>query len=141
LRLHAALASATFPPTPSIPGAGKEAKESAMKKDHRTLVQALVAALLPLGAWAGPVNVNTADASTLAQELDGIGPAKAQAIVEYRQKNGPFRTAEDLLKVQGIGERVLEQNRANLRFSGAGAGAAPATAKAPAAPQKPPANR
>jgi competence protein ComEA len=110
-----------------------------MKKDHRTLVQALVAALLPVGAWAGPVNVNTADASMLAQELDGIGPAKAQAIVEYRQKNGPFRTAEDLLKVQGIGERVLEQNRANLRFSGAGA--APVAAKVPAAPQKPPAKR
>jgi competence protein ComEA len=114
-----------------------------MKKDHRTLVQALVAALLPLGAWAGPVNVNSADAATLAQELDGIGPSKAQAIVEYRQKNGPFRTAEDLLKVQGIGERVLEQNRANLRFSGAGASAAPAASKAktPAAPQKPPAKR
>ena len=112
-----------------------------MKKDHRTLVQALVATLLPFGAWAGPVNVNTADASTLAQELDGIGPSKAQAIVEYRQKNGPFRTAEDLLKVQGIGERVLEQNRANLRFTGAGGAAGPAAAKAPAAPQKPPAKR
>ena len=112
-----------------------------MKKDHRMHVQALVAALLPLGAWAGPVNVNTADASTIAQELDGIGPAKAQAIVEYRQKNGAFRTPEDLLKVQGIGERVLEQNRANLRFSGAGASPAPAAAKAPAAPQKPPAKR
>ena len=111
-----------------------------MKKHHRTLVQALVAALLPLGAWAGPVNVNTADASTLAQELDGIGPAKAQAIVEYRQKNGAFRGPEDLLKVQGIGERVLEQNRANLRFSGAGTGATPA-AKAPAPAQKPSPNR
>lgn len=111
-----------------------------MNKDHRTFVQALVAALLPLGAWAGPVNVNTADASTLAQELDGIGPARAQAIVEYRQKNGPFRAPEDLLKVQGIGERVLEQNRSNLRFSGAGA-AAPAAAKASATPQKPPVRR
>jgi competence protein ComEA len=65
--------------------------------------------------WAGPVNVNTADASTIAKELDGIGPAKAQAIVEYRQKNGPFRSPEDLLKVDGIGERVLEQNRGNIR--------------------------
>jgi competence protein ComEA len=110
-----------------------------MRKNHRTLVQMLVAALLPIGAWAGPVNVNTADVSTLAQELDGIGPAKAQAIVEYRQKNGPFRAPEDLLKVQGIGERVLEQNRANLRFSGAGP--APAAGKAPAAAQKPPAKR
>jgi competence protein ComEA len=110
-----------------------------MKINHRTLVRALVAALLPVGAWAGPVNVNTADASMLAQELDGIGPAKAQAIIEYRQKNGPFRTPEDLLKVQGIGERVLEQNRANLRFSGAAT--APAAARAPAAPPKPPVKR
>jgi competence protein ComEA len=111
-----------------------------MKKDHRTLVRALVAALLPAVAWAGPVNVNTADAPTLAKELDGIGPAKAQAIVEYRQQNGPYRAPEDLLKVQGIGERVLEQNRANLRFSGTGA--APAAGKPPAAAQKkPPASR
>ena len=110
-----------------------------MQKINRTLVQALVAALLPVAAWAGPVNVNTADASMLAQELDGIGPAKAQAIIEYRQKNGPFRTPEDLLKVQGIGERVLEQNRANLRFSGAAP--APGAARAPTTPQKPPAKR
>jgi competence protein ComEA len=129
-----------FRSDPAHSGHGQGSKESAMNKDHRTFVQALVAALLPLGAWAGPVNVNTADASTLAQELDGIGPARAQAIVEYRQKNGPFRAPEDLLKVQGIGERVLEQNRSNLRFSGAGA-AAPAAAKASATPQKPPVRR
>jgi len=110
-----------------------------MKKDHRTLIQALVAALLPVGAWAGPVNVNTADASMLAQELDGIGPAKAQAIVEYRQKNGPFRAPEDLLKVQGIGERVLEQNRANIRLDKAGQ--APVAVKAVPAAPKPPAKR
>jgi competence protein ComEA len=110
-----------------------------MKKDHRTLVQALVASLLPLGAWAGPVNVNTADASSLAKELDGIGPSKAQAIVEYRQKNGPFRGPEDLLKVQGIGERVLEQNRANLRFDKAGQ--APSAGKSPAADKKAAATR
>ena len=110
-----------------------------MKKDYRTLVQALVAALLPVGAWAGPVNINTADAATLAQELDGIGPAKAQAIVEYRQKNGPFRAPDDLLKVQGIGERVLEQNRANIRLDKAGQ--APAAGKGQAAAKKPAATR
>ena len=66
-------------------------------------------------AWAGPVNINTADAKTLAKELDGIGPAKAQAIVDYRQKNGSFKTADDLLKVEGIGAKVLEQNRDNIR--------------------------
>lgn len=112
-----------------------------MKQGYRTAVRALVASLVPMVAWSGPVNINSADAGTLARELDGVGPAKAQAIVEYRQKNGPFKSPEDLLKVQGIGERVLEQNRANLRFSGAGSAAAPAAAKVPAAPQKPPASR
>jgi competence protein ComEA len=95
-------------------------------KTIRTMVQGLILSLLPAGAaFAGPVNLNSADATTLARELDGIGPAKAQAIVDYRQKNGPFKTPEDLLKVQGIGERVLEQNRGNIRLSAAGG--APAT--------------
>ena len=108
-----------------------------MSHRSRTIVQALIASLLPVAAWAGPVNVNTADAGTLARELDGIGPAKAQAIVEYRQKNGPFRTADDLLKVQGIGPKVLDQNRANIRIEKTGqapaAGAKAAPARQPAA--------
>ena len=78
---------------------------------------ALVAAMLIAPtAIAGPVNVNTADAKTLARELDGVGMAKAEAIVAYRQKNGPFKSAEDLAKVDGIGKKTIEQNRANLRF-------------------------
>ena len=96
-------------------------------KSTRTLVQALIVSLMPAAtAWAGPVNVNTADAATLAKELDGIGPAKAAAIVEYRQKNGPFRAPEDLLKVEGIGQKVLDQNRGNIRLDKAGAAPAPA---------------
>jgi competence protein ComEA len=93
----------------------------------QSLVQGLIVSLLPAGvAFAGPVNLNSADAATLAKELDGIGPAKAQAIVEFRQKNGPFKSAEDLLKVDGIGERVLEQNRGNIRLNGGTAAPAPA---------------
>jgi competence protein ComEA len=106
-----------------------------MKKESRRLIQMLVASFLPAAAWAGPVNVNTADASTLAAELDGIGPAKAAAIVEYRQQNGPFRSADDLLKVQGIGERVLELNRGNIRLEKAGG--APAARTAPTAKKAP----
>jgi competence protein ComEA len=109
-----------------------------MSHHPRTFVQALIASLLPVAAWAGPVNVNTADANTLARELDGIGPVKAQAIVEYRQKNGPFRAAEDLLKVQGIGQRVLDQNRPNIRIEKAGQ--APSTAAKPAPARQPAGN-
>lgn len=60
---------------------------------------------------AYPVNVNTASADQLAEALNGVGPQKAQAIVEYRKANGPFTKAEDLLKVKGIGEKMLEKNR------------------------------
>lgn len=106
-----------------------------MSHHSRILVRSLIASLLPMAAWAGPVNVNTADASTLARELDGIGPVKAQAIVEYRQKNGPFRAADDLLKVDGIGQRVLDQNRTNIRIEKGGQ--APSAAVRPAAARQP----
>ena len=92
-------------------------------RETRALVQGLVASLMPLAALAGPVNVNTADVATIAKELDGIGKAKAQAIVEYRQKNGPFHAPEDLLKVEGIGQKVLDQNRGNIRLDKAPAAA------------------
>ena len=78
---------------------------------------ALLAAVLsgPV-AMAGPVDVNSADATTLAKELDGVGMSKAQAIVDYRKANGPFKTAEDLTKVKGLGKKTVELNRQNLRF-------------------------
>ena len=71
--------------------------------------------MLPLWALAGPVNVNTADAETMSTELKGVGLSKAQAIVEYRQKHGSFKSADDLSLVKGIGERTVEINRADIR--------------------------
>lgn len=60
--------------------------------------------------WAmGPVNVNTATVEELA-ELANIGPAKAAAIVSYREEHGPFRSLQELTKVTGIGERTIEMN-------------------------------
>jgi competence protein ComEA len=76
----------------------------------------LAAVLLASTAIAGPVNINTADARTLARELDGVGKAKAEAIVAYREKNGPFKSAADLVKVKGLGKKLIDQNKANLRF-------------------------
>lgn len=68
-------------------------------------------------AWAGPVNVNTADAKTLEKELVGVGPKLAAAIVEER-KNGLFKNAEDLDKrVKGIGTKLIEKNKDKLVFS------------------------
>lgn len=53
------------------------------------------------------VNINTADAELL-ETLPGIGPVKAQAIVDDREENGPFTVVEDLIRVPGIGESTLE---------------------------------
>lgn len=91
------------------------------RRSRRSLaLQALIASLLPVFAWAGPVDINRADAATIAKELDGIGKSRAEAIVAYREKNGAFKSASDLLKVKGIGQKVLEQNRANIRLEGEG---------------------
>jgi competence protein ComEA len=84
----------------------------------RRPVQILIASLLPLMSWAGPVNINTADAATIAKELQGIGLSRAQAIIEYREKNGSFKSVEELRKIKGIGAKVLERNRANIRIEG-----------------------
>jgi len=62
------------------------------------------------------VDVNTADARTLAQALDGIGLSKAEAIVAYRSQHGPFETLEDLAKVDGIGPHLIEKNRESILF-------------------------
>ena len=73
--------------------------------------------LWPAFAFAGPVNVNTADAETISAELKGVGLAKAQAIVDYRKKHGPFRSADDLSLVKGIGERTVEMNRSDIQVT------------------------
>ena len=74
----------------------------------------LALALVPGVLLAGPVNVNTADAETIAKELNGVGLAKARAIVEYREKFGPFKSADELSLVKGIGERTVDRNRADI---------------------------
>jgi len=80
------------------------------------LIAALIVTLMPALVWAGPVDINTADAATIAKELQGIGPNLAQAIVACREKNGAFRNADELRKIKGIGAKVLERNRANIKL-------------------------
>ncbi|MBE0485482.1 ComEA family DNA-binding protein [Marinobacter sp.] len=61
----------------------------------------------------GAININTADVAVLAS-LNGIGESKAQAIVAYRDENGPFQSVEDLANVRGIGARTVENNAERL---------------------------
>ncbi len=60
---------------------------------------------------AGSVDLNSADATALAEGLDGIGLKKAEAIVAYRTEHGPFTSVDDLLNVDGIGEKTVAANR------------------------------
>lgn len=55
-----------------------------------------------------PININTADLATI-ENIKGLGPTKAQAIVDYRTKNGNFQTVQDLQKVPGIGPKLFEK--------------------------------
>jgi competence protein ComEA len=65
---------------------------------------------------AGIVNVNTANATEL-ETLPGIGAATAARIVEYRQKNGPFKKLEELMNVQGIGEKSFLKLRSQITIA------------------------
>ena len=81
------------------------------------LVVLCLSLLGPGVVFAGPVNINTADAATLAAELTGIGPALAAEIVRDREQNGSFESAEALTRVKGIGARIVEMNRQNILVS------------------------
>lgn len=77
----------------------------------------VLSALLSFNAFAAPVNVNTADAQTIAEALKGVGLKKAEAIVKYRSENGDFKTTEDLANVSGIGAKTVEANKSDILLS------------------------
>ncbi|MDF9902691.1 UNVERIFIED_ORG: competence protein ComEA [Pseudomonas reinekei] len=68
-------------------------------------------------AQSGKVDLNSADAPTLQRELTGVGEAKAQAIVAYRESNGAFASVDELLEVKGIGKAVLDRNRDRIEVN------------------------
>lgn len=89
--------------------------------NFKNVLASLVLTLaLALPAFAAePVDINTADATTLAEGLTGVGMNKAEAIIAYRDEHGPFASAEDLAQVKGIGDKLVERNRDNIVVGGA----------------------
>ncbi|MEQ8514449.1 MAG: helix-hairpin-helix domain-containing protein [Chromatocurvus sp.] len=65
-------------------------------------------------AQAQTVNINNADAEALSSLLSGIGQARAEAIVRYREMYGPFESIEELMDVSGVGEATLARNRERI---------------------------
>jgi competence protein ComEA len=95
-----------------------------MRNAHRIVTGLLVLVFLftslpALGAEARSrmVNVNSADASQLAL-LPRVGPSVAQRIVDYRKQNGPFKKPEDLMLVQGIGEKTFQLLKPYVAIAG-----------------------
>ncbi|GEM_PF-2740666 len=63
------------------------------------------------------IDINTADAWFLDYTLHGVGPKKAAAIIEYREKHGPFKSIYELSKVHGIGPKTIEKNMEKMFIS------------------------
>jgi competence protein ComEA len=82
------------------------------------LILGLMLMLSPLAAVGqdvAPINVNTANAELLT-ELPGIGPVLAEALIEERDANGSFESADDLTRVSGIGEATVDGLRDQVEF-------------------------
>lgn len=84
----------------------------------RKLLQLIIIFFVLSSAVYANVDINTASQSEL-EALNGIGPAKAKAIVEYRNQNGLFGSVDDLEKVNGIGSAVIKQIRNDVVVSDA----------------------
>lgn len=85
---------------------------------HIVLALVLVLGLGNAVLAAEPVDVNTATAQELAEALNGVGESKAEAIVAYREANGPFKHIDELINVRGIGMATVDKNRDMIRLQG-----------------------
>lgn len=106
-----------------------------MKSIAIILKSVALSLLLATSAFAADkVNINTADAAKLEAVLINVGPAKAAAIVEYREENGPFKSVEELAMVNGIGLKTVERNRDRIELRAAPDKGSAAVSTTPAKP-------
>lgn len=91
---------AADPAAPSLPAVAIEAQAVTAPKTEQSQT------------FIEKININTANAEQLAAALNGIGQKKAEAIVQFREQNGPFKSVEELGQVKGIGEATLAKNKA-----------------------------
>jgi len=80
----------------------------------RVLVATLVLSFAGLAIAGEPLNINTANAETLAEAIKGVGMKRAEAIVAYRQQHGPFKKVDALIQVRGIGQNIVDGSRDRL---------------------------
>jgi len=82
-----------------------------------TLKALALSLMLSASAFAstGPIDINRASAAELSAAMNGVGLSKAEAIIAYREANGPFKSVEQLAEVKGIGLKTVEKNRDRLQ--------------------------
>ena len=83
----------------------------------KSALMTLAVSLISLSVFAGPVNINKANAEALADNIVGVGEKLAVRIVTYRKENGPFKTVDELSGVKGVGPKLIEKNRKDLLLS------------------------
>ena len=87
-----------------------------MKSFYKILLSTLL--LVPLLVFAAEaININTADKETLMETIKGVGEKRAEAIIAYREKNGPFNSVDELAEISGIGQSIVDKNRDNIKTS------------------------
>ncbi len=83
-------------------------------KSLKSTVTAIALLACAAAFAAEPVNINTADAQSLAEAINGVGLKRAEAIVLHREQNGPFKSVNELVQVRGVGEKSVEKSRDRL---------------------------
>ena len=87
-----------------------------MKSFYKILLSTLL--LVPLLVFAAEaININTADKETLMETIKSVGDKRAEAIIAYREKNGPFNSVDELAEISGIGQSIVDKNRDNIKTS------------------------
>jgi competence protein ComEA len=82
-----------------------------------SLLLAVLLSFFSVATLAETVNLNKADASAFQHYLEGIGEKRAGNIVSYRKKNGSFKKLDDLLNVEGIGEKIFKKIKSDLSLT------------------------
>lgn len=101
--------------TPAAPQPSASAQSFAPRSSAlQSAASSLESGTVSVSAPAGKVNLNTATAQQMSDALAGIGPVIAKRIVEYREKNGKFRSVEEIKNVSGIGEKTFEKLKGHI---------------------------